>query len=320
MAITDSLEDGVTVLESSWENLFETKGYKALKNDEYIKSIINLAFNPDKQSRLDTLLQTAGYWLKRDLNHLVSVRENKSKLKQYKESLDIDDYIVKGRQKALKYLPKNLDTIYTTPPLQFVVFSPDARVMGGNIIFDLKFMMDMKPEELSNLIGHEFHHYYLGFIEDRIEGPNRESDLYQLYRPIKQLQIEGVADLIDKRTTVKDSTNFKWVDAYYASNEKLKFMNDKLEELSVSDDSIASYGSQIFKNFPINCHPNGFYMAELIEKEYGKEKVIETLTNPFDFLYTYNSVARYNENYFSFSNTAIDYLENLEKQIINSKD
>ncbi|MBV7268062.1 DUF5700 domain-containing putative Zn-dependent protease [Winogradskyella luteola] len=250
---------------------------------------------------------------------MVSVRERKPRLKRYVESLDIDDYIVEGRQKALKYLPKYIDTVYTTPPLQFLVFSPDARVMGGNIIFDMKFIMDMNPEELSNLIGHEFHHYYLGFIEDRIEGPDRESKLYNLYRPIKQLQVEGVADLIDKRATVEDSVNIKWVDAYYTSNKKLKFMNDKLEYLSVSNDSIVSYGSQIFKNFPVNCHPNGFYMAELIENEFGKEKIIETLTNPFSFFYIYNDAALNNDDYFSFSNKAIEYLENLEQQIVNPK-
>ncbi|MBV7268063.1 hypothetical protein [Winogradskyella luteola] len=56
LAITDSLEDNVNVSEAAWDNLFETKGYKALKNNEYIKSIITLVFNPERQGRLDTLL------------------------------------------------------------------------------------------------------------------------------------------------------------------------------------------------------------------------------------------------------------------------
>ncbi len=277
--IADSLLNDIAVDDRTWDALFETEGYRALKNNDGIRNNIILTFKPSYGQKLDSLIPVANYWWKRDLNHLIDVKKNLTKLKVYREQLDIQKVLKNGSAMAKAYIPQELDTIMTLPPIRFVVFSPDARVMGGKIMFDLHFLMQLDDEaEISKLAGHEFHHYYLGFMEGREKGLDSEHPLYPLYRPIRQLQIEGVADLINKKDYIQTAPPDElWYQAYYQSNGKIKFMNDRLEELAKNEGSLAVYGQAIFNNFPINCHPNGFYMGELIEKELRKPAVVATL-------------------------------------------
>ena len=60
-------------------------------------------------------------------------------------------------------------------------------------------------------------------------------------------------------------------------------------------------------------HPTGYFMTNAIINEFGKEAIILSWTNPFEFFKLYQKAANKNkETYPVFSDSAMNYIHDLE--------
>ncbi|HMQ70176.1 MAG TPA: hypothetical protein PKC58_14435 [Ignavibacteria bacterium] len=318
--ITGKLQKNETPYEQEWIDMFNCIGYKSLRNDEGIRSNIELVFTPGRKSELDSALMSAGYWWKRDLLHLISVKEKQEVLKLYSKEIDIDKILMQSLELAETYLPKGITKLHEPPPVMFVIFSPDARAMGGNIIFDLKFTMDIGENLLTQTLAHEAHHYYCNFIPSELNPPSEESSYDPIYSTLRQLQLEGVADLIDKEDYILYQKNDTagsfvkmWNEAQQQQSVKMKILDSMLCVMAVDTTGMYETGVTAFRMFPVNCHPNGNYMAKLILKHFGAESIIKSMKNPFQFFRLYKDACIVEGNEYVLSDNAMAYLDDLEK-------
>lgn len=321
-SIIANLENDIQPSEESWNAMFHCTGYKALRNDEDIRYNIELVFLPSKKEKLNASLRKAGYWWKRDLLHLIKVKEEQNELKKFQQEINVDKILKEALELAETYLPKGITKTNPPPPIQFVIFSPDARAMGGNIIFDLKFTKDIGEELLIKTLSHEAHHHYCNFLQKVINPPSENSSYDPIYSTMRQLQIEGVADLLDKKEYIayqkKDTTNGfvkMWYDARLQQSQKMRTLDSMLTQMAKDTTGMYQTGMQAFRMFPINCHPNGNYMSELILKHYGKKAIIKTMNNPFAYFRLYHNACVKEEDEYVLSNKAMRFIERLEKML-----
>jgi len=329
--IIEKLESDFYPTEKEWDELFSTPGYKALGdwNNKNIRENFELVFLPSKKEQLAKALNTNNYWWKRDLKHLISVKTQQTGLKKYQEKLDVEKILRKSLERAEVYLIKGITKRYPPPPVQFVIFSPDARSMGGSIIFDLKFTMDATEDDFINTLAHEAHHHYSNFMSQHFRYPDEKSSYEPIISTLNQLKTEGIADLIDKPfppVIQKNDTA-----AYLIKINAIKAQSDKMKTLDsmlckMSDDTTGMYkmGSEAFRLFPGNCHYNGQYMAVLIKKHLGTVFLHKAVTDPFLFFRLYKEACVKEKNVYVISDKAMKFISIMEgifrikKKIIDS--
>jgi hypothetical protein len=320
-SITDVLARDEAPDSAAWRALFATPAYAALQNDERIRSNIELVFRPSNAARLDSTYAQANYWRRRDLDHLIHVRETKAELRDYQATLDIDRAIRQGIAEASVFLAEGAAD-EPPPPIRFVIFSPDARVMRGNIIFDLAYTRGLGFDLLAKVMGHEFHHF---LVDTRLRLPEPTSAYFPLLRAIRQLQVEGVADLVDKPTS--DSLRAgdpDWQQQFRApfatTTERLAALDTMLVELAGDTARLVEHGNRALNElFPMGGHPNGYAMARLIEEVLGREAIIGALDNPFEFFRSYDRAARASGRGHAFSSAALAYLAELEQMFVEDE-
>jgi hypothetical protein len=77
------------------------------------------------------------------------------------------------------------------------------------------------------------------------------------------------------------------------------------------------YGQQLRAIVPLSGHPTGFYMANLIIEQLGKDKLVKDIGNPFAFFRLYKQAADKKGGYTAtFSEKAICFIRSLEKRYI----
>ncbi|UCC41475.1 MAG: hypothetical protein JSV96_08675, partial [Candidatus Aminicenantes bacterium] len=77
---------------------------------------------------------------------------------------------------------------------------------------------------------------------------------------------------------------------------------------------IGQMGRQLRSFIPQSGHPTGFFMANVIVRQYAKDELVKIVRNPFKFFYLYNEAARKNRKAPVFSDHAIDFIKMLESK------
>lgn len=323
--IIDKLEKDINPSEKEWKALFETSGYKALGdwNNEKTREKFELVFSPSRKEKLDALMQRGYYWVNRDLNHLLKVKEKREAIIQYQTNIDLDAIISAALKKAEVYLPKGLTKKSPFPPISFVLFSPDARVNNGIIIYDILYAMNEGLENLVLTIAHEAHHHY-ALSAKRFKFTDEQSSYDPIVSTLSLLRLEGIADLIDKPyplvITNNDTANYliKY-NAQKAQSSKMKTLDSMLCKMSDDTTGMFKMGNQAFTMFPGNCHPNGQYMAVLIKKNLGTEVLKASSVNPFLFFRQYREACLKEKTEYVISEKAMQFINRLEKMFAITK-
>jgi len=321
-SMVEKMEKNITPSDEEWKALFETRGYKAMGewNCNMIKNNLLMVFLPSNQSNLEKRLQTGNFWLKRDLNHLIQVKQRQKELKEYARRIDVNQQLKRALTKAEAYLPKGITKNYPPPPIQFIVFGPDARAMGGNIIFDLLYTMDAGEEFFIKILGHEVHHHYSNQIPTKVHIPEKiDPSLESILNTLSTLKTEGIADLINRPfpAVLENNDTGRYLIEKKAHEEhqtKMKTLDSILSKLSLDTTGMYKLGKYAFNLFPINCHPNGHYMAVLIAKHFPKSKLIEASNNVFLFFRLYQAACYKESNEYKFSSQTMNFLETLERK------
>lgn len=322
--IVSILEKDEKPSEEDWKSLFETPGYRILIEEEFpvgfFEKYFTLAFTPSRAEDMRSEMEKEGL-VGKYLNHYVRVRDKRDEIRKQEERLRTTPIMKEVLDYAREYLPEDAIPKYPAPTISFVIFGPDARGYSP-IVMDILFTIDMN-DCLPLLLAHEIHHYYRNRSTEFIFPEKESADSY-IFWTINQIHLEGVADMIDKRRLFfRGGTleNTEWAEEYRGYLEEIpnviKDMNELLGEYNgVHDEKTRkNIADRLLKTVPMSGHPLGYYMAEKIIENSGKEQLIREIGSPFAFFRLYNRTAETDgSEYPAFSRKAMNTLSELESK------
>jgi hypothetical protein len=152
------------------------------------------------------------------------------------------------------------------------------------------------------VLAHEYHHYY----RSRIARPQRPYGTDLLACTLSTVESEGLAGMLDKRDVPPMSRaelEARYVDParrtyfteyqaeYRRSNERLRQVEDVLERIAQHPDSAGPLGTWLHRELPDNGRIMGAFMAEIIERQLGRDRLVAVVGDPFAFWRLYNEAA-----------------------------
>lgn len=292
--------------EAHWEALFSTPAWEALGpfRSRQTRARYEVAFRPSKEGAYAAAMAEGGYEAG-VLRHLRRVVEREGELRAFQarlsatpEILDASDAI----RRTAEYLPDGATQSGPPPAVGLVLYAAEG--YGDTmVIIDLLMSLDLGSRVVS-LLAHEFHHVYQGRSITPFTRPAGGSTDQVLLETLFQLQREGVANLVDKRTipvdpgaamTPEQARSF--AEDVARSPQVLAEMDRRLDQLagigdpSESRERLALAREIRWRVLPAGGHPTGFFMARAILEQLGREALVATLRNPFDFVRAYNRAA-----------------------------
>jgi len=316
LKLTAILEQDKEPAQEQWDEMFATPGYEILILREFNKNFIvermRLAFMPSKKEALEAKMkEEKGFWAQ-FLPHYVRAKNQRKLIEEQVSKLKAMDFMEAAIKETRKFLPDTPTEEY--PPLSFVIFGPDARGYMP-VVVDVLYAHD-REDFLLSFLAHEFHHYYRNqlfpFAQD-------QSFIWVM----DQVQGEGIADQINRGKWFHDinlypryaEKNSRFLDLYANSPEIIRQMNLLFEAAHDHPEKRMVYGQQLQALVPMSGHPTGFYMANLILEQLGKEALIKDIGNPFAFFRLYKQAAdRKGKDAPTFSEKALRFIRSLEER------
>lgn len=301
------LEKDSEPTQEQWDKLFATPGYFLLEQKERrrksLSEAFRIAYMPSRKTDKENVLKTDQGWISFVVSRLIKIPPNKQKLEIFVNKDRINKLLIEARRKAQEFLPAGTIDRIPPPPISFFVFQ--SRGYKERIIMDALELMQ-HPNQ-SGLLGHELHHHYYHYIAKR-KGETRPFNDDMLAYAIVNVEFEGTAGLVDKRNVPKMSVAeleksyidkssliyFKQYQIEYArSNHWLKFVENLLEQIAdAKPEEKITLGKKLHGELPDNGRGMGTYMANVIIKQLGKKKFLETMGDSFAFWQVYNEAAK----------------------------
>jgi len=315
--ITEILEKNNVPSENQWNFLFRTPGYKVLIENEFEKEFFiknfKLVYIPSKMDSLNEKLRKGID--KKYLQHYMKAKESKAELKEQIKVLKNNPYSKDAIRLAMEYLP--FADIKGAPLVSFVIFANDGRDYHP-IVIDLLATINW---DFLPFLAHEFHHFYRDKYKIIDMSKIEPADYYFVWA-IDQIQKEGLADQIDKKKWFHknyDQSNFqikKFKRYVNQSPELIKKMDNILTEAFIFSERREELSKKLREILPQSGHHPGYYMADAIIDRIGKEKLVESFANPFEFFRLYQKASELNEEDPSFSEKSIEFIRSLEKKYL----
>lgn len=287
---------------AAWDSLWRTPGYAMLDAKErrraMLTAAIRLAYKPSLRSGADSAMR-AGGWVAFVLPHLRRVGEMRDSLRVIEQRLASVEYFDRAKALAQEYLPAGTTSRFAAPPVSLIYFI-DARGYERVLIDPLHFHLLGDPVIV---MGHELHHSYLARVA-KSHAPFGD-DL--LAWALSTTHSEGVAGLIDKRrvpemtleelrAAYRSERSYRYFedyqDDYRRSNQWLAWTGHVLERVAAHPDSGVVIGRMFHGEIPDNGRIMGAFMAVTIERELGRDALLEVVPDPFAFWARYNDAAR----------------------------
>lgn len=326
-SLTDTLATGTMPSDAAWNRLLGHPGYKLLgdiaqRHDE-LRTCIPAVFNPAQQATLDSLLADGTRLERRICAHLDRVRQMRSTLETYADTVDARAIVEHGVKEARVWLPEELPDA-DLPAIYFTLHEPVNFAHDGVITYDLLTFMERSRLENILTIGHEMHHAYSSPIrqiqlDDRMPG-------YEVLSLFRRLQSEGVASMIDKQRYIgadPDSLDTSF-DAsvvegmnvgYQKSPRALRRIDSLLATTDTDSASLRQAGNAMYDLLAeVNYQPHipGLYMTQTISAAFGRERGIEANQNLFDFLRAYHEATLSQSSEPAWSDATLRLFQRLE--------
>ncbi len=311
--IHDILSTDNTPDKCEWDALFNTPGYQVLVESEYsvelLKNLLLIALKPSRKADVKRIKKQ--YQLNM-IKHYQNVSANREMLIKYEKKLKTGNYLHDAIKLCLEYLP--IKEVNGTPPICFLYFDNDARGYSP-IVIDLLAIKNL-GDQLYYFIAHEAHHYYRN--RDAIYDYDNVPDEYKkLVRVLNQIQMEGIADCIDKPQQIKTNSDSikKYLNLVREAPDYLALLEatviDLYRQLILPD--IA--GSILNDRLPWSGHPIGYYMSQVILSAGKKVSMVNSCYNCFDFFELYNQAA--DGGSYRFNKEFIAALRRIEKDLFS---
>jgi len=321
--IVEKIEKNNEPTIQDWDQLFGTVAYNYLAKEsgrELIIDRISIAYSPQKASERNEIL-TKNNYESMILEHLNKARSNRIIIEKYTDSLRHAPLLSNSLKDTQKYLPKHFINRHKDayPSLAFAIFEPDGKANNEIIVVDVAFARQI---DLKLFLAHEAHHFFISKIRKQMKSA--EDNMEYILKTIRQLHLEGIADLIDKRGILTSPETLSEDENWYAYHYK-NYYNNARQTFSKIDHLIQNYnvsgnediGESIWKTLHFGTHPEAMHMALLIEKAFGRQHIITLLENPFDYLRSYQKAAiLYPDEGWVFSDASMSFFNGLEKSYL----
>jgi len=280
-----------------WDDLLESPGYRALSTEfkpSFFKEKYRLAYKPSSAEARERAM-TRGNWY---IEHYVEVAERRRELEAWAAVLGEDDGFMEGpASKAGEWLPSGVEGC---PVVAFVVFDMDARGYE-TVVIDPLYAVSLGAD-FGDLLSHELFHslarrFYV-YDPDRVEAKDRD-----IMWVLRQLNEEGIADHIYAQDY--PSRDEHVADSPWAVQE----MDRLIRRIAITEDT-DELSSMLRVTPPRAGHPTGYYMADTIIEALGKERLLETVGDPFAFFRAYDEAAKI-RGLNSFSQETLGYVDGL---------
>jgi hypothetical protein len=304
--VYEALREDRDPADTQWEALFSTPAWEVLGpfRIRQTRARYEMAFRPSKEGAYAAALAEGGYeagvlrHLRRVVEREGDLRALQARLSTAPETLDASAAI----RRAAMYLPEGATQAGPSPAVGLVLYAAEG--YGDTmVIIDLLMSLDLGSRVVS-LLAHEFHHVYQGRFIAPFTRPAGGSADQVLLETLFQLQREGVANLVDKRTIPVDpgaamtpERARSFADDVTRSPQVLVEMDRRLDQLDrvghppEAPERLVLAREIRWRVLPAGGHPTGFFMARAILEQLGREALVATLRNPFDFVRAYNRAA-----------------------------
>ncbi|MBD1397944.1 hypothetical protein H9Q13_12270 [Pontibacter sp. JH31] len=316
--MTDSLRKGRPVSDKLWESFLNQEGNRQyIQNQGYSQNYLNrlrkdleVVYMPQHDSLLQERLKNPRQHYNTYLFHFY--KANEPQLQEYLQKIITDRkaYLASLYAETHSLLPKRLRHTKPEATLYFNAMGNDAVATQGNVILTLWGSYVYDREKFGILGGHELHH--LVRKQKRYVVAEKDESLVFM---LQLLLNEGSPDLIDKRYTMAESVpeDMRFGGYLLEHGEKqLPKVDEAIREIAAGT---KTYNSKEIKQQVIGMsgHIPGFYMADVVERNGLRKKLIANIDDPFQFIFLYNKAAKKDKaKPFVFSDEAIAYLKQVE--------
>jgi hypothetical protein len=283
LAILDKRAAGNAVTDSDWRQLFSTEPYIRLKkreasmhrdfaDDDFKKFVLS----PELAAKASSLRHTLDTWRQTDL--------------------------VGSARRVLAYLPEQA---YIKAKV-FPVIKPKANSFVFETTTDPTIFLYLDPEKsaaaFENTVAHESHHLGYSSVNSLVE--EKLKDLPPNLKPAVEWMSafgEGFAMLaaaggpdIDPQATSSPTEHARWEHDMANFNQDVgslqEFFLDVIDQRLVGTDKI---GEKAYTFFGAQgpWYTVGYKMAVIVEKRYGRKRLIECMLDPRELLASYNRAA-----------------------------
>jgi len=281
--------------DSAWRSLFAAPGYRELaRRDRFAEGFmetVRMALMPSRGHLLAHVLQggaDAGI-----LRHVLAVAATRSALGRAMRAVEETPLAASARAAALAWLPQG--PLPDFPDVSFVIFAPDALGQDGVVLDARHFCASENP---ALLLAHAYHHVFRRRLAARPGAvpPGGEDVLWVL----DQLELEGIADQIDKRAwpaALPPGPDYlaeygrRYRAAFQAAPGQLRRLDALLEAWLRLPRQRPRLARRMRLGLPLAGHPTGSFMARSIERAYGRAACISAVGDPFAFLRLYSASA-----------------------------
>jgi hypothetical protein len=326
-AVAEMVASDREVPDAAWGAMFATPGYGTLREhdnaDRFFERLLPMALSEAHRDEAQALIAEQPI-MEMFLTHLRAAYELREELEAFRAELEGRPLLDEALAAAQVWLPAGIGERYGSPAVSLVIYQPDARGYD-RIVMDLLVAYE-QPEHFDHLLAHETHHV----IRAGIGGPRGWSEMPEadLLAALDNLQAEAVADMIDKPHTLAMAD---WGDgttgaAMVLITDRFRSELDIVQQRLVEFDAIlAAYaadrsaaeelGARLRRDtLVMGGHPVGYHMAGVIVAAGLRDRMIDNVADPFDFVRTYNDAAAADPaSNHVFSDAALRGLQRLEQ-------
>ncbi|GHA62310.1 DUF5700 domain-containing putative Zn-dependent protease [Pontibacter akesuensis] len=316
--LTDSLRQDKPFSDALWKSFLTLEGNaQYIQNQAYTEKYLNrfrkdmeVVYMPQHDSLLRERLKDPQQNYNTYLIHYY--KANEPQLREFLQNILADEeaYLASLYKVTYTMLPKRMHLTKPEATLYFNALGNDAVANRGNLVLTLSGTYIYDKSKYGILGGHELHH--LVRAEKKYTIAEKDKSLFLM---LGLLLNEGAPDLIDKRFTMSEDMpeDMRWGAYLLQLGEKqMPKLDEALLEMAAGT---KTYTSQEIKQQVVGMsgHIPGFYMADIIERNGLKKKLIANIDDPFQFVYLYNKAAKKDKaKPFVFSKEAMAYLKQVE--------
>jgi hypothetical protein len=283
LAILEKRARGTAVADADWEHLFATEPYIRLKkreagmhrdftDDDFKKFVLS----DDLAAKASALRHTLDAWRRADL--------------------------VASAERVLAYLPEQAHIRANV----FPVIKPKTNSFVFETNTDPAIFLYLDPEEsaakFENTVAHELHHIGFASVDSLVEA--KQKDLPPNVKPAVEWMGafgEGFAMLAaaggpdnDPHAASSPDEHARWEHDLANFNQDLnslqEFFLDVIDQRLVGKDKIDEKAYSFF-GVQGPWYTVGYKMSVVIEKRYGRKRLIECMLDPRELLASYNRAA-----------------------------
>jgi hypothetical protein len=297
--IYDLLRQGREPDENHWARLASTGGYAKLGKRlvETLRGQMRLAYLPSRRVERETLLQRNDPSAA-TVRHLLRAAEERARCPEILRLLDFASIVEAARARALPHLPTAAAAIRERPPVYLVIYQPTAHANNDALEIDVFFADAAGREGLVTVVAHELHHFFALRLR-RVKDPPEDDDRFGVSVVLDRLALEGTADMVDKQRSpvsfpFPGSEDYRktFQAEYTSAPARLAAVDAVICRAARRAATWRQADEAMRAHLWDNGHPVGFYMANVIKDALGREALLASVGDPFEFFAQFNKAAR----------------------------